>query len=44
MRWAGHVELWWRGAYKVLVGNVREKENLVDPDFRWKNNIEMYLK
>ena len=26
---------WW--------GNVRERENLEDLDFRWKNGIEMYL-
>ena len=26
---------WW--------GNVRERENLEDLDFRWKDNIEMYL-
>ena len=29
LRWAGQVAH--RGAYRVLVGNLRERDNLVDP-------------
>jgi hypothetical protein len=45
MRWVEHVACMgeWRGLYRVLGGNVREKRPLGRPRHRWEHNIKMDL-
>jgi len=43
MRWVGHVELWGRGVYRVLVGTPEGKRPLGRPRRRWEDNIKMDL-
>jgi len=41
--WAGHVALWWRGAYRVLVEKRGGKRSLGRSRRRWEDNIKMDL-
>ena len=45
MRWAGHVARMGkgRGVHRVLVGNLRERDQLGRPRRRWEDNIKMDL-
>ena len=44
LRWAGHVALEGRSAFKILTGKPSEKRPLGRPRRRWKGNIRMVLK
>jgi hypothetical protein len=45
MRWAGHVACVGerRGICRLWWGNLRERDHLEDPVFRWEDNIKMHL-
>ena len=43
MRWAGHIALWGRGTYRVLVGKPEGKIPLGRPRHRWEDNIKRDL-
>jgi hypothetical protein len=43
MRWAGHVYVWRRSAYRVLMGKPDGKRLLGRPRHRWEDNIKIDL-
>jgi hypothetical protein len=43
MKWVGHVALWGRGVYRVLVGKLEGERPLGRPRRRWEDNIKMDL-
>jgi hypothetical protein len=43
MRWVGHVVLWGRGTYRVLVEKPEGKRPLERPSRRWEDNIKLAL-
>ena len=43
MRWAGHVALWERGVYRILVRIPEGKRQIGTPKCRWEDNIKTNL-
>ena len=43
MSWTGHVALWGRSVYRVLVGKPEGKRPLGRPRYRREDNIKMNL-
>jgi hypothetical protein len=45
MKWAGHIVHMGerRGAYRVLMGNLRERDHFEDTVIDWEDNIKMDL-
>jgi len=45
MRWVEHIARMWesRVVYRVLVGNLKERDHLGDPGVGWEDNINIDL-